>query len=134
MPPRSARATSTSQLRRAQSAVGDPKVRLAADKRAVEAADGLHVAIAGKTFPIQDSIGMMPLMEWAAASAEVDIDNKGQLVGMFRILKDVVATEKWDEFRQYTTEKKCTPDDFVLFLNAAIEAIAARPTAEPAAS
>jgi hypothetical protein len=123
------------QLRRVQAAAGDEKVRLPQDERAVEVADGeLKAPIAGRYFRLSDSIGLMPLMEWAAAREEIDVDNGAQLLGMFRILKDLVDPEDWDEFRAHTREAKCIDEDFVAFQAAAMEAIAARPTAVPATS
>ncbi len=133
MPPRTS-ARSTAQLRRVQSATADRKVRLPAAKAAVDTPEGLLVPAGDKLFGIQDSIGLMPLMEWAVAAEDVDAGNQSQLASMFRLLKDLVAPEDWVEFRRYTTELKWGPDDFVKFINAAIEAIAARPTQEPAAS
>lgn len=126
---------STSQLRRVQAATADPKVRLPGEDRAVEVEDGvLTAAIGGRSFRLQETIGLMPLMEWAAATDEVDTGNATQLAGMFNLLKDVVDPEEWGAFRKHTRENKCGDEDFVKFVNAAIEAIAARPTGEPADS
>jgi hypothetical protein len=126
---------SAAQLRRVQAATADPKVRLPVDERAVEVEDGVLAApIAGRRFRLQETIGLMPLMEWAAATDEVDTGNQAQLAGLFNLLKDVVDTEDWTAFRKFTREEKCDDEDFVKFVNAAIEAIAARPTGEPATS
>jgi hypothetical protein len=123
------------QARRIQSATADPKVRLPENERAVEVADGeLSAPLAGHYFRLQESIGLMPLMEWAAATAEVDPDNQVQLAGLFNLLKDLVDPEDWAEFRKVSREAKCNDEDFVKFVNAAMEAIAARPTAAPATS
>jgi hypothetical protein len=129
------RSKSAAQLRRVQAATAEEKVRLPADERAVEIAEGVLTApISGKLFRLQESVGLMPLMEWAAATEEVDTGNQAQLAGLFFLLKDVVDPEDWSEFRKYTREEKCNDEDFVKFVNAAIEAIAARPTGEPATS
>jgi hypothetical protein len=123
------------QLRRVQAAVADEKTRLPEEVRAQETADGvLAVPIAGRKFRIQESLGLMPLMEWAAVTESVDVDNQGQLASLFYLLKDLVDPEDWDAFRKFTRDEKCTDEDFIDFVNASVEAIAALPTAEPAGS
>lgn len=129
-----ARKRTAAVQRRTQSALADPKVRLPRAKRAVETDKGLTVAIAGRPFRISGSIGLMPLMEWAAAREELDATDNSALVGMFRILKDLVHPDEWNEFRKFTRDEKCTDQQFIDFQNAAMEAIAARPTEAPAAS
>jgi len=126
---------SAAQLRRVQAATAEPKVRLPDSERGVEVGEGVLAApIAGKMFRLQDSIGLMPLMEWAAATDEVDAGNQAQLAGLYRLLKDLVDPEEWNEFRAFTREGKTGDEDFIKFVNAAIEVIAARPTGEPASS
>lgn len=122
------------QLRRVQGATADPKVRIPVEESAVEASGAMMVPAGDKLFTIQESIGLMPLMEWAVATEDVDAGNQGQLASMFRLLKDLVAPDQWMDFRKHTSEAKWGPDEFVKFINAAIEAMAARPTQEPATS
>lgn len=118
-----------SAARRVQAATSDEKTRLPADKRALELTEGQLVApIRGRYFKITDSLALMPLMEFAAATQDVDVDNQVQLASLFRVLKDIVDPEDWSEFRSFTTSEKCGADDFGAFQNAAIEAMAARPT------
>jgi hypothetical protein len=121
--------------RRVQAATSDAKTRLPEGKRAVETADGeLRAPVAGRYFKIAESVGIMPLMEWAAALDTVDTGNIPELAGRFRLLRAIVHPDDWDEFRVHTTEAKCNGDDLLAFQNAAIEAMAARPTVVPAAS
>jgi hypothetical protein len=121
--------------RRVQAATSDAKVRLPEDKRAVEVADGeLRVPVAGRYFRVAEAVGIMPLMEWASALDTVDTRNISELASRFRLLKAIVHPEEWDEFRAHTTEAKCNGDVLMAFQNAAIEAMAARPTGAPAAS
>lgn len=130
-------APSRSAVRRIQEATADPQVRIPAGKRATEDADGaLRAPIAGKWFRLSGSIGLMPLMEWAAAQEEtaVDVRNASQLLGFFRILRDLVHPDDWEAFRAWTRDNRCNDEDFIEFQNAAMEAIAARPTQEPATS
>lgn len=123
------------QARRVQAATADAKVRLPEGKRALEVADGGLVApVSGRYFRLSDTMGMMPLMEWAAAQEDVDPGNQQQLVGLYRILKDLVLPDDWAEFREFTRDAKCDAEAFITFVNAAIEAIAARPTEAPATS
>ncbi|HEY1705585.1 MAG TPA: hypothetical protein VGG75_38355 [Trebonia sp.] len=129
------RTSAARQARRLQMATAEEKVRLPEEERAVEVTDGQLVApIKEKYFRLQESLGLMPLMEWAAAQDDLDADNQVQLAGLFRLLKDLVAPEEWAEFRSFTREAKCIDEDFIGFVNAGMEAMAARPTGEPAAS
>jgi len=123
------------QVRRVQSATADAKVRMPEGKRGAERADGALVApISGRYFRVSEAMGLMPLMEWAAAQDDVDPGNQHQLAGLFRVLKDLVLADDWAEFREFTRDAKCDAEAFVTFVNAAIEVIAARPTEEPATS
>jgi uncharacterized protein YbaR (Trm112 family) len=128
-------AKNAAQLRRVQEAAADEKVRLPAGQRAAEIADGeLAAPVAGRWFRLSDSIGLMPLMEWAAAREDVDAGNASTLVSFYRILQDIVHPDDWQAFKTYTREHKCNDEDLVAFQNAALEAIAARPTVAPADS
>jgi hypothetical protein len=75
-----------------------------------------------------------PPTAWAAAASEIDTGNQSQLAGLFNLLKDMVLPEDWTEFRKFTRESKTDDEEFGKFVNAAIEAIAARPTGESAGS
>lgn len=124
-----------SQLRRVQSATAAPEVRLTEDERATEAADGsLYAPIAGKRFRLADSMGLMPLMQWAASQEGVDTGNVAQLVSFYKVLKDLVHPDDWQAFCDHTCEAKCGDAEFSAFQSAAMEAISARPTGEPATS
>ena len=129
------RSKSASQLRRVQSATANEKVRLPEAKRAAEVADGqLAAPLAGRVFRIESSVGLMPLMEWAVARAETDTTNGIELLALYHILKDIVHPDDWDEFCKHARESKCGDQEFADFQNAALEAIAARPTRAPATS
>lgn len=123
------------QARRVQAATADPKVRLPEDQRATEVADGkLMVPIGGRYFRLSETIGLMPLMEWVAAADEIDTQNTSTLISFYHVLQDLVHEDEWQEFRAFTREAKCDDDAFIAFRNAAMETLAARPTAEPATS
>ena len=120
---------SKSQARRVQAAVADPKLKAAGIEHGEDGE--LRVPIAGKSFRLADSIGLMALMEFAVAADEIDALAGSQLVAMYRLLKDVVHEDDWADFAKHTREAKCTDEDFADFQNAALEALAARPTEEP---
>jgi hypothetical protein len=122
------------QVRQLQSAATDPKVRLPQDKRAKEAKDGPVAQLAGEYFGLTETIGIMPLMEWAASVDAVDVRNVVQLASFYRLLKAIVIPEDWDRFKQHATDCKCTDEDLYAFQGAAIEAMSARPTKAPVAS
>lgn len=123
------------QIRRAQAATVEPDVRLPEEERAKEDRDSvLRVPIAGREFRIADNIGIMPLMEWAASVEQADPEDPSQLLATFRLLQDLVHPDDWLEFRAHTRLKKCNFDEFFAFQNAAMEALTARPTGEPATS
>lgn len=138
MPPRRTRTVTPAEAqtaaRRVQSATADDKVRLPRAKRAVDKPAGLSAPIAGRHFRLSESIGLMPLMEWAAAQDEVDTRNVSQLLGFYRVLEDLVHPDDWAAFKAYTRERKCDDTDFAAFQNAAMEAIAAFPTEAPETS
>jgi hypothetical protein len=121
--------------RRIQAATSDEKVRLPEGKRAVEVSDGvLKAQIAGKWFRLSDTLGLMPMMEWAAARDEIDVSNASALVGFYRVLQDLVHADDWQAFKIHTRLSKCGDQAFIDFQNTAMEAMAARPTPEPEAS
>jgi len=122
------------QARRIQAATAEPAVRLPGEQRAVEDGSGLKAPIAGRYFRLSDSIGLMPLMEWAAAREDLDTADAAQLLGLYRILQDLVHPDDWAEFRAHTRLSKCDDEDFIAFQAAAMEAIAALPTKAPATS
>ena len=123
---------SKGQARRVQAATADPKARLPEGTRAAEVAEGqLAAPIAGRYFRLAAEIGLMPLMEWAAATDELDARNSTQVLALYRLLREVVHPDDWAEFRKFTTAEKCDGNALVSFQNAALEAHAARPTVPP---
>ncbi len=126
---------SASEARRVQAATSEDKVRVPHKKRAVETDKGdIKAPLAGKYFKLTESIGLMPLMEWAASLDQVDVRNAAQLSSFYRLLRALVHPDDWDAFRQHATEEKSTDEELLAFYTAAIEAMAARPTREPATS
>ena len=123
------------ELRRVQAATVDPKVRLPAGERAVELPDGLSAPLLGKYFRVREKVAFMALMQWAAVlESVVDVLNREQLVGFYKLLKAVVHPEAWDAFCEHATETLADDADLLAFYNAAMEAMTGRPTPAPAAS
>lgn len=125
---------SKSQVRRVQAATTDPKVKLPPEQRAADTDDGLKAPLAGEYFRLEERIGLLPLMEWAAGLDQVNVMNSAQLAGWYRLLKAIVHPDDWDAFRRHATEKFCGDEELLAFQNAAIEAMTARPTKAPEAS
>lgn len=141
MPPRATSTTrrtgdtraATSQLRAA-----DQAARVGKDNRAQVAAAGQLTAplvIKGKNgekalskdFRLAEDVGIMPLMEWAASS-DRDVASADGLRAVFYVLQDAVHEDNWAEFRQWSRENKAAAGDLLDFANAALEALAGRPT------
>ena len=89
--------------------------------------------VVSQDFRLADDVGVMPLMEWVAA-ADNGGENAKSLVAIFHVLEDTVHEDDWDEFRQFGRKNKAVAQDFGDFINAALEALAGRPTEEPSGS
>lgn len=131
MPPRKARVPADAAqvaARRVQSASTDVKARLPRGKSAVDTGDGLCAPFAGRQFRLSETIGLMPLMMWAASAEDVDKTSMTQLTALYRVLQDLVHPDDWAEFQAHACAVKAGDEDFSAFQNAATEAITARPT------
>jgi hypothetical protein len=84
-------------------------------------------------FRLAEDVGIMPLMEWAAAS-DRDVASADGLRAVFYVLQDAVHEEDWAEFRKFTREHKIDAITLLEFANAALEALAGRPTEESTGS
>ncbi len=98
----------------------------------VKEADGTETQ-ASRDFRLAQDVGIMPLMEWAA-SADVDVSSADGLRAVFYVLKDAVHEDEWAEFRKYARDHKVPATDLLDFANAALEALAGRPTGESSGS
>lgn len=120
--------------RRVQAAVADPAVKLPADKSVVETDEGPKAPLGDKYFRVVNKVGTMPLMEWASVADGSETSRLVQLASFHRLLKATVHEDDWNDFRAHATEQAYEDEPLYAFLNAAIEAMAARPTQEPATS
>jgi hypothetical protein len=76
----------------------------------------------------------MALMEWVAAAEGRENETGKSLVAIFHVLEDTVHEDDWDEFRRHGREQKVQAKGYGDFINAALEAIAGRPTEESSGS
>jgi hypothetical protein len=118
-----------SQLR-----VADQSARVGKDTRADDEGGEVTVPLKGQEFRLADEVGVMPLMEWVAASEGKKNENSKSLVAIYHVLEDTVHPDEWDEFRQHARETKCQAKDLGDFINAALEALSGNPTEEPSGS
>lgn len=132
MPPRTSsdRRAATSQLRAA-----DQSARVGKSTRAKgDDADAITVPLRDQEFRLADDVGVMPLMEWVAAAEGKNSETGKSLVAIFHVLEDTVHEDDWDDFRQYGRENKVKAKEYGEFINAALEAIAGRPTEDATGS
>ena len=87
-----------------------------------------------KDFRLADEVGIMALMEWVAAAEGKKDETSKSLVAVYHVLEDTVHEDDWDEFRQFGRESKLQAKDYGEFINAALEAVAGRPTEESTGS
>lgn len=133
MPP-NRRATGDTRANKVQLRTADQSARVAKDARAQDKDSGaLTVPFMGREFRLAQDVGIMPLMEWAAAS-DVDVASAAGLRAVYYVLQDAVDGEEWAEFRKHARETKAQAQDVLNFTNAALEALAGRPTEESAGS
>lgn len=138
----------TTQLR-----VADQQARTGKDSRAKEGKGGqltaplpFQVAVLDKDgkdtgetetrwqeFRLSEDVGIMPLMEWAAAS-DRDVASADGLRAVFYVLQDAVHEDDWAEFRKFAREHKVDATTLLEFANSALEALAGRPTEDATGS
>lgn len=136
MPPRTntstdARAART-QLKTADQSARVGKTARAKDNLSTEGGF-LTIPLGEKEFRLSEDVGIMPLMEWAAAS-DVDVASADGLRAVFYVLQDIVHEEEWAEFRRYARDHKFGAEKLLDFANAGLEALAGRPTEESTGS
>lgn len=113
----------TSQLKTA-----DQDARVGKDARAkVGRESQLTAPLRKREFRLAEDVGIMPLMEWAAAS-DRDVASADGLRAVFYVLQDAVHEDDWAEFRKFSRDEKVDAAELLEFANAALEALAGRPT------
>jgi hypothetical protein len=119
----------TTQLR-----VADQSARTGKDTRAKVAKEGtLTAPLRKREFRLAEDVGIMPLMEWAAAS-DRDVASADGLRAVFYVLQDAVHEDDWAEFRKFAREEKVDATELLEFANSALEALAGRPTEDATGS
>jgi hypothetical protein len=113
----------TAQLRTA-----DQQARVGKDTRAKVGKEAqLTAPLRKREFRLAEDVGIMPLMEWAAAS-DRDVASADGLRAVFYVLQDAVHEDDWAEFRKFAREEKVDASELLEFANSALEALAGRPT------
>jgi hypothetical protein len=137
MPPRATsttRRTGDTRAATSQLKTADQSARTGKDTRASVVKEGqLSVPLRKREFRLAEDVGIMPLMEWAAAS-DRDVASADGLRAVFYVLQDAVHEDDWAEFRKFAREEKVDAGELLEFANAALEALAGRPTEESTGS
>lgn len=131
MPPR--RNSGDSRAASTQLKSVDQNARVGKGTRAIEVRGELLIPLRDREFRLASDVGIMPLMEWAAA-ADKDVASADGLRAVFYVLQDVVHEEEWAEFRKFTRDNKVDANELLDFANSALEALAGRPTEDATGS
>lgn len=122
------RTTGDTRAARSQMKTADQSARVSKETRSDEGKGGILTApLRDREFRLADDVGIMPLMEWAAASDQ-DVASAAGLRAVFYVLQDAVHADDWHEFKRYSREEKLDATELLEFANAALEALAGRPT------
>jgi|HubBroStandDraft_3_1064219.scaffolds.fasta_scaffold115240_2 hypothetical protein len=137
------RRTGDSRAAVTQLRTADQSARVAKDARAKAKGTKLTVPlvhkdkagneVARQEFSLSEDVGIMPLMEWAAAS-DRDVASADGLRAVFYVLEDAVHEDEWAEFRKWARENKVDAGELLDFANSALEALAGRPTGDATGS
>lgn len=128
------RTSGDTRAARSQMRTADQTARVGKDTRASEGKGGtLTAPLRKREFRLAENVGIMPLMEWAAAS-DRDVASADGLRAVFYVLEDAVHEDDWAEFRKFAREEKVSASELLDFANAALEALAGRPTEDASGS
>jgi len=128
------RISGDSRAARSQLKTADQSARMPKGSRAKDVpGGGLTVKLGDREFRLAEDVGIMPLMEWAAAS-DVDVASADGLRAVYYVLQDAVHEDDWAEFRKYSRENKIAAGELLDFANSALEALAGRPTEDATGS
>lgn len=111
-----------------QRATTDKEVKSGTVVEAVPVDAPLKFKIREQEYRVDDELGTMAMLEWAAAS-ELSTDDQAGLAAIHAMLQDVVHPDDWADFRHYarTARPKITPDELIQVINDAAELISGRP-------
>lgn len=83
----------------------------------------------GEEFAIADSIGLMPLMEFAFhANSGLDTSDMGALAAIYEMLQDCIHPDEWNRFRAHAKKTKADAEDLMSAVQDTVELLTARPT------
>lgn len=94
--------------------------------------DGRKVEFMGREFRMAASIGLMPLLKFAHASAQgLDSSDMAGLAALYAMIRDCVDESEWAAFERHAMDTKAEADDLMSLVQRCIEKITARPTTPP---
>lgn len=95
----------------------------------------LTVPFAGQEFRVADSIGLMPLMQFAhIAKGGTDSNDLEGLAAMYDLLEQCIADDEWARFKAHAVKSKADGDVLMGVVKATIQALSGRPTSRPSDS
>lgn len=98
----------------------------------VEVIDSRKVEFMGSAFRMADSIGLMPLLKFAHASAQgLDSNDMEGLAALYEMIHDCIHADEWKRFERHAIETKAEAEDLMSLVQKVIEAISARPSLPP---
>lgn len=116
-----------------------PRKRAKATTQSVQAAvegvevdDGRKVEFMGSAFRMADSIGLMPLLKFAHASAQgLDSTDMEGLAALYEMIHDCIHDDEWQRFERHAIDTKAEAEDLMSLVQKVIEALSARPSRPP---
>lgn len=88
-----------------------------------------------KRFRIADSVGLMPLMEFAYhANSGMDTSDMNALAAIYEMLKDCVHEDEWNHFRAHAKKIKADAEILMNVVQETVELLTARPTSQESVS
>lgn len=118
--------------RRAGRAVSAHEVQAAAEGVGEIIGGDQKITFMGEEYRLAESIGLMPLLKFANASARgIDSNDMAGLAALYAMIRDCIADDEWSRFEYDAIDKKAEGDDLMPVVQQAIEAISARPTSPP---
>ena len=140
--------------RRTDAAAAEPRRRKPSTHDLQAAVEGVPVAPDGKVefmggyFGMAQSIGLMPLLQFAhAAKQGLDSGDMEGMAALYAVIRDCIDNERpqkevdgelvddglseWDRFQRHTIDHKAGGEELMAVVQKCIEAISARPTRPP---
>ena len=89
----------------------------------------------GEQIRVADEVGLMPIMDFAAAAAGgVDTADMAGLAAIRSMLQDCIAEDDWAQFAALSKKNKADGELLLAVVQAVMEVISGRPTEQPSDS